>query len=130
MIFDPVRFVDTVVSQDEDGLREFFWPTASVCWPNTGEQFTVDEYLRANCDYPGIWTGQVERVEQAGATTIVVARISAGTSFYVTSFILVVDGLIERLDEYWGDVGDAPRWRKDMGIGTSIPAAVPGDGRH
>ena len=29
----------------------------------TNEHFTIDEYIIANCEYPGEWDGIVERIE-------------------------------------------------------------------
>lgn len=44
-----------VAKQDEEKLREYFCKDAYVRWHNTNEQFDVEEFLRANCDYPGSW---------------------------------------------------------------------------
>jgi hypothetical protein len=41
-------------------------------------------------------------------------------SFHVTSFIEIIEGKIKTLDEYWGDDGPIPQWRKDMHIGKPI----------
>jgi hypothetical protein len=45
-------------------------------------------------------------------------------SFHAASFFTLRDGLIASLDEYWGDDGPAPVWRREMGIGCPIS---PGD---
>ena len=80
--------------------------------------------MRANCDYPGDWRGQVERIEHIEhieTTIITVTRIwTKDMSFHVTSFFEIKGEKIKRLDEYWGDDGEAPRWRKDKHIGKSI----------
>ena len=41
-------------------------------------------------------------------------------SFYVTSFIKIVNDKIISLDEYWADDSKAPQWRLDKHIGTAI----------
>ena len=46
-------FWRAVAAQEKDPLREFFAEGAEVLWPNTNERFAVEEYLRANCEYPG-----------------------------------------------------------------------------
>ena len=54
---------------------------------------------------------------------ILVAFISSKTkniSFYVTSFLKILDDKIIELDEYWGDNGVPPKWRIDMNIGSKI----------
>ena len=53
-------------------MKGYFRPDACVRWHNTNEQFTVDEFIRANCEYPGKWDGKVERVETKGDTIITV----------------------------------------------------------
>ena len=53
------RLWRAVSAQDRAALAGFFTEDAVILWPNTGEAFTLPEYLRANCDYPGQWAGQV-----------------------------------------------------------------------
>ncbi|KLU60165.1 hypothetical protein CEB3_c35960 [Peptococcaceae bacterium CEB3] len=60
---DVHNFFDAIVRQDAVRLRGFFEPDAAVVWANTNEIFTVDEYIRANCKYPGKWQGCIESVE-------------------------------------------------------------------
>ena len=77
--------------------------------------------MRANCDYPGNWSGEVERIEQTGNTVITVTHVwTKGVSFHVTSFFEIIEEKIKTLDEYWGEDGTAPQWRKDMHIGRPI----------
>ena len=48
--------------------------------------------MRANCDYPGSWCGEVERVECIENTIITVTRVwSSKSSFHVTSFFEMKD---------------------------------------
>ena len=51
------EFWNAVLQQDADAIREYFHPTAFVNWHNTNEHFTVEEFVRANCEYPGEWDG-------------------------------------------------------------------------
>ena len=86
----------------------------------------MEEFIRANCEYPGSWDGEIERAEQAGNLLITAVRVWSADwklSFHVTSFIQIRDGKITALDEYWGDDGTAPRWRQEMKIGRPIDAA-------
>lgn len=55
-------------SQNEMVLKKFFHEDACIRWHNTNEQFNVTEFLRANCEYPGDWSGEVERIEKTGNT--------------------------------------------------------------
>lgn len=77
--------------------------------------------MRANCDYPGTWNGEIERIEQIENTIITVTHIwNNDMSFHVTSFFKIESQKIMALDEYWGDDGVAPQWRLDKHIGKPI----------
>ena len=63
---DVIEFWRYVLEQDADRLREFFCEDAYVNWHCTNEHFNVNEYIRANCEYPGEWTGELERTGENG----------------------------------------------------------------
>lgn len=120
---DIHAFWNAVLRQDESAIRAYFHPDAYVNWHCTNEHFTVEEFIRANCEYPGDWDGEVERVEKNGDLLITVTHVypkDGSASFHAISFIKIVDGLIASVDEYWGDDGDAPDWRLAKHIGTPI----------
>lgn len=117
------EFWNAVLKQDADKLKTFFKETAYVNWHCTNEHFTVDEFIRANCEYPGEWDGTIERVEKMGdliVTAVNVFTADRELSFHVVSFIEMEDGKIIAMNEYWGDDGVAPQWRLDKKIGASI----------
>ena len=116
-------FFQDVIKQDSSNLQRYFLPNAIINWHNTNEQFSAEEYIRANCEYPGDWCGEVERVELLGNLVITVTRIwpsDNSASFHVTSFFELSDDKIISLDEYWGDDGAVPQWRLDKNIGKPI----------
>ena len=117
-------FETAVADQDRDALRRCFVPWAVVRWPNTNEEFDLEDYLTANCDYPGDWRGQVERVEQTEGGAVAVARIWAvdgSASLRVISFFRFgKDGRIAELTEYYSDDGPAPQWRQELKLGRPI----------
>lgn len=120
---DIQAFWDAVLRQDADAIREYFHPNAWVNWHNTNEHFNVDEFIRANCEYPGEWDGEVEQVITTDAYIITATHVHSKDgriSCHATSFIRVVNGKIVAIDEYWGDDGSAPEWRQNMRIGTKI----------
>ena len=128
-MFDVVSFWRSVVNQERTRLEDFFLPDAVIRWHNTNEQFSVGEFIRANCDYPGQWRGQVERVERTDGTIITVIRVFAAddsVSFHVVSFIRLLGERIAELDEYWSEDGEPPDWRKELRLGSlirSLPSA-------
>ncbi|WP_411676896.1 nuclear transport factor 2 family protein [Caproicibacter sp.] len=116
-----VQYWESIATQDEQKLRGYFCRDAYIRWHNTNEQFGVEEFLRANCDYPGNWNGTVERIEQKDDLIITVTHVWAeGMSFHVTSFIQMMGNSIKAIDEYWGDDGCAPQWRTEKNIGKPI----------
>ncbi len=122
---DLVReFWREVAAQNEVSLRSYFSPDAIINWHNTNETFSVDEFIIANCEYPGKWHGQVERIEVVSDDLVItVARVWAadeGSSYHAVSFFKFDGANIVQLDEYWGDDGPPPQWRLDKHIGRRI----------
>lgn len=119
---------DAVLSQDRERMREFFRDGAFVNWHNTDEHFTAEAFIEANCRYPGKWGGNIERTECIGDLTVSAVHVvskDAGLSFHVTSFVKWdEEGMILSADEYWGDDGDAPEWRRELGLSVPILTAA------
>ena len=83
----------------------------------------MQEFIRANCEYPGSWEGEIERLEQLDGRYILVGRVFArdrSCSHHVVSFIQMREEKICRIDEYWGEDGPAPLWRQQKQIGRPI----------
>ena len=116
-------FINDVLSQNREKLKKYFAENAVILWRCTNERFTVEEYIRANCDYPGKWDGEIEKListEDGFITAVRVFSMDGTASFHVTSFITLENGKITFLDEYWADDGEPPEWRKSMNTGKSI----------
>ncbi len=116
-------FISAVLRQDAHMMRTFFRPDAYINWHNTNEHFTVDEYIRVNCEYPGQWMGEIEQIVESGnllVTAIHVQSLDGTISCHCTSFVRLEEGKIASIDEYWGDDGEVPQWRKEKHIGTKI----------
>ena len=124
-ILDRIEtFEAAVAGQDRERLRACFVPTAVIRWPNTDEEFDLEDYLTANCDYPGNWLGQTERTEQMEDGAVAVARIWAAdgsVSLRVISFFrFAADGRIAELTEYYSDDGPVPLWRQELKLGRPM----------
>lgn len=120
---DIDRFFKVVLSQNAEELRKYFHKNAVIKWHCTNELFTLDEYIKANCEYPGNWNGEIERIEENEDTIILACRVfplDNSVSFHVVSFIHLKDNLIINMDEYWSDDGLAPEWRRKIKIGKRI----------
>ena len=100
---DLQAYWNAVLGQQPQKLRAFFHPEAHVDWPNTGERFTLEEFIRANCEYPGEWDGEIRRVVQKDDLTVTVVSVFSKDkklSFHVTSFMRIREGRILSLKEY------------------------------
>ena len=116
-------FIDAVIAQDAEKIWPFFEKNAVINWHCTGESFTAEEFIIANCNYPGSWRGEIERVEHFGFLTVAAIRVypsDLSASYHCVSFIRCKNGKIVSLDEYWSDDGQPPEWRKKMNIGRPI----------
>ena len=120
---DIQSYWQAVLQQNRNEIREFFHADAHIKWHNTNECFSVEEFIRANCEYPGKWDGTIERVEIIGNLVITISKVYSTDkplSFHVVSFIEIREGRIVSVDEYWGDNGQVPQWRLDKKIGRPI----------
>ena len=116
-------FWNDVINKNKEKLASYFYDSARILWPCTNEEFTLEEYLKANCDYPGEWIGTIEQLEERDNEIILVGSVVSKDntiSCHVVSFIYLKNDKIIKLIEYWADDGEAPNWRKDMHIGKSI----------
>lgn len=114
---------ESIAAQNADGMRRYFDSGAEIRWHNTNELFTLEEYITANCRYPGDWRGEVERVETAGDLVVSAAAVwlaDRSASFHAVTFYRFRDGRILQADEYWGDDGAPPSWRQNLHIGRPI----------
>ena len=121
-------FWSAILRQDANAIQIFFHPDAWVNWHNTNEHFTVEEFIRANCEYPGQWNGKVERKVISGNQIITVTHVYSkdGTiSCHAVSFFHVVDGKIASMEEYWGDDSQPPQWRLEKHLGSKIKELFP-----
>ena len=117
------EFFEDIVSQNRERLVSYFCEDARIYWHCTNEEFTLAEYIQANCDYPGKYRGQIERLEELPKGYVLVGKVQAvneAVSCHVTSFITLRDDKVLRMDEYWADDGPAPLWRQNMKIGKPI----------
>ena len=117
------EFWKAIVQQKPDEIRSYFKETAIIRWHNTNEEFTLEEFIKVNCEYPGNWDCKVERIEEIGDLIITVTKVFSTDSYisvHVTSFLRMEDGKIASMDEYWGDDGETPKWRLDMEIEKRI----------
>ena len=37
--------------------------------------YTVEEYIKANCEYPGDWDGKIERIDKTNNIIILVCQL-------------------------------------------------------
>ncbi|ABW18689.1 nuclear transport factor 2 family protein [Alkaliphilus oremlandii] len=109
--------------QNWDALYTYFQDDAIINWNNTNESFNVTEFVKANAEYPGDWSIEIERLECIQNLVISVVKVQLkrdAVSVHATSFFEFEDGKIKLLNEYWGDDGEPPQWRIEKQIGRHI----------
>ena len=109
-----LRLWQAIAEQDEERLAQFFTVDAQIFWPNTNERFDLPGYLRANCDYPGQWSGKVEKIAADGSYSVARVWSPDGAGARAVTFSQWRNGKIVQMTEYWGDVGPAPDWREGL----------------
>lgn len=121
------RYWEAVLHQDANEMRTYLHPDAKINWYCTNEQFNVEEFIRVNCEYPGDWDGEIEQCFHFADKIITATHVVSKTgivSCHVVSVFTIKDDKIVWVDEYWGDDGEAPKWRKDLHIGQKINRAT------
>jgi len=116
-------FWRAVLNQNAEEMRSFLAPEAQVRWHCSNECFNREEFIRANCEYPGDWDGEIERIEKLEDRFITAVRVflkDGSASFHAVSFINVRDDKIISMDEYWADDSPPPKWRLEKHIGRKI----------
>ena len=116
-------FWHDIHNQNWDKLADYFSETAVINWHHTNEQFTVDEYILINSEYPGTWIIETEHfLEVDGFVTSVIKAFAPDKSviFHAVSFFSFEDTKICTLDEYWSLVIEPPQWRKEMKVGRPL----------
>ena len=111
------NFFEAVLSQKPDKLRKLFQKNAVIEWPCTNERFTLEEYVRANCEYPGEWDGEIVSVIPAEKQTVLITKVwpkDKTASFHCVSIIRAKKDKITGLTEYWADDGPVPQWRQEL----------------
>ena len=120
---DVKEFWIDVLGQNREKLISYFHKDAIIRWHCSNEIFTVSEYIKANCEYPGEWEGKIERIEKVEnmiITAVKVYAVNKCSSFHVISFIKTENNLIIEMAEYWADDTEVPEWRHKMNIGRKI----------
>ncbi len=124
---DIYAFWKAVLEQKPDTMRIFLHPDARIFWHCSNESFSSEEFIQANCTYPGEWDGCIKHVEETEHGMITVVHVYSKDkklSFHVASFFTFQEGKVIKLDEYWGDDIPAPQWRQDLMIGYPIYSEV------
>ena len=79
---DIHAFWKAVLEQDAVALPAFFTEDAVIRWHCSGEQFTVAEYVRANCEYPGRWAGEMRVRIPPTISTLSIAKEEDNAGLY------------------------------------------------
>lgn len=118
------NFINSVINQNDKAMRGYLHEASVIRWHNTNECFTAEDYITANCKYPGDWTGRtelIERLEDGRFVAVVYVQNSDHSiCCRCVSFFEIRENKITSIDEYWGDVGEPPEWRKSLNLGRPV----------
>ncbi len=115
-MFDFDSYWNAVIEQKAEKMRSFIADDAVIKWVCSDEVFTKDEFIKANCFYPGIWKAERIFFNKIDNLFISVHRVwnEAGESHHVTSYMEVLGDKLTNLTEFWAEDGTAPAWRKEL----------------
>lgn len=117
-------FWERMDRQEWSELGAYFSKEAVIHWCDTNEAFIKEEFVRANCEYPGNWEISVVNLVEKDNLVISVARVKLKNKeiyFYVNSYFYFDEkGKITLLKEYWSECGEVPQWRQEKKIGKPI----------
>ena len=124
-MFNPTKFLQDIVSKQPDNIiKSYFASDAIICWHDSNEQLTLEEFVIANREYPSSWTCNIERIEKLEKGFAIAAQLDhLEDGFFIkyVSFINLNDNnKVQRLDEWFVALEEIPQWRKDMNIGRPI----------
>lgn len=106
------RFWELFDAAEFEEAGNLISPMAAIRWWNTREEFNKENFIEANSKYPGRWNISIERFESFNDLVITVVNVvGKDISFYATSFFKLEEGLIVKIDEYWGENSEPPEWR-------------------
>jgi hypothetical protein len=98
-----------------DKVGELIGENCTIWLPNTREVFRGREcYIKFNKRYPGRFIIEIEKIilkDNNVVTAVKVSNEDKEETFYATSFFKLRNNIIEEITEYWGDNGEAPKWR-------------------
>ncbi len=125
--FELSDYWSAIFAKDERAIRSFFLPEALIYWHNTNECMTAREFARVSANYPGSWNGEIQYELHVGewnddlvVCALHVFSTDSRASLHVCSAIQLHEGKISCINEYWGEDGVPPAWRKAMGLGRPI----------
>lgn len=115
---------DTVVglwkameARDWSALEGLLAPAFRAEFPQSGERFDREGYLRLNREYPGDWHIRLSSI--VDGTECVVTEVEVdidGRTERAVSFFHVREGKVTVLREYWPEPFAVPEWRRDLAL--------------
>jgi hypothetical protein len=112
----PVQLWQAIEARDWSRVRSLLHDDFTIEWPQSGERYGPDVFVRINREYPGNWTLKVERVVDAGEWVVTEVAVAIdGRTDRAVSFFEVEDARIKSIREFWPEPFPVPEWRKAFG---------------
>lgn len=107
----------TMEARDWSGVEALLAPEFRAEFPQSGERFDREGYLKLNRDYPGNWHIRVRHAVDGGAWAVTEVEVDIDDrTDRAVSFFQIRDGKIIALREFWPEPFAAPEWRKGLAL--------------
>lgn len=102
--------------RDWPRLESLLDPSFTATFPQSGERFDGERWLRLNREYPGDWHLRVQHVFDAGDWIVTEVDVQLdGRTDRAISLFRVCAGKVAELREYWPEPFPVPEWRRAWG---------------
>ncbi len=98
-------------------VRDLLAPEFRAVFPQSGERFDRDGYLKLNREYPGEWHIRICTVVESVEWIVTEIEVDIdGRTDRAVSFFQVRSGKVTALREFWPEPFAVPEWRRDLAL--------------
>ncbi|WP_405178873.1 nuclear transport factor 2 family protein [Nocardia sp. NBC_01377] len=109
------QFWAAMEARDWERLRSCLDGEFRAFWPQSGEKFDVDGFIRVNRAYPGDWHVRIVSFVLSVENVVTEVDVDIGNrTDRAVSFFVVRSGKILNLREFWPDPFPVPEWRRTL----------------
>lgn len=112
-----VALWNAMEARDWSAVSELLAPTFQATFPQSGERFDRDGFLKMNQEYPGDWHIRINTVVDGVPWIVTEIEVDIdGRIDRAVTFFHVHDEKIITLREFWPEPFPAPEWRRALAL--------------